>query len=147
MKQVEDILALAPLQELMLAQRAGGPRLAIIGRTVSLLDYRTARCRIVQESVGIGRPRHAILRTAQPGRDLKSLCKLYDAPLTYPGRNWIGARCRPEDRASRRDAFLAEGRRRGFELAKPPLMRLQLARHLLKRAGVVFCLDMPSFRT
>ena len=72
--------------------------------------------------------RHAILRTAPAWQGLKKPVQVVRRAIDLPWEELDWREVPPEDRASRRDALLAEGRRRGFELAKPPLMRLQLAR-------------------
>src|SRR3990172_4448771 len=72
--------------------------------------------------------RHAILRTGVLGEGLKEPVQVVHREVELPleRQDWLGA-SESEQRA-RLEALLESDRRRGFDLSRPPLMRLMLIR-------------------
>jgi hypothetical protein len=72
--------------------------------------------------------RHTILRTAFLGQGLKEPVQVVyqQAPLVLQQEDWRSLDA--HQRQERLQAFMAEDRQRGFDLAEPPLMRLALLR-------------------
>lgn len=123
-----DCYALSPMQGNMLSatlfdQREGTYIQQLVLRTGENLDedaYREAWTRMVA--------RHDILRTAFVWRNLEAPLQRVEPAVTMPWSDldWRGlARTEQE---SRFDAFLAEDRLRGFDMAEAPLHRLSLIR-------------------
>lgn len=123
-----DCYALSPMQGNMLSatlfdQREGTYIQQLVLRTGENLDedaYREAWTRLVA--------RHDILRTAFVWRNLEAPLQRVEPAVTMPRSDldWRGlARTEQE---SRFDAFLAEDRLRGFDMAEAPLHRLSLIR-------------------
>ena len=72
--------------------------------------------------------RHAVLRTGFAWEGLDEPLQLVhaDAPLPFERLDWRGVPA--EEHEARLDAFLRDDRARGFDLARPPLMRVTLVR-------------------
>jgi amino acid adenylation domain-containing protein len=134
-KNVEDIYPLSPLQQGLLFHALYSPQTGLyveqwpmlVGGDLDVDAFAGA----VQRTVD----RHPALRTGLVWENVpQPLQVVYrDAPLSVERLDWSGAE-EAEWRA-RLDAFLAEDRTRGFELARAPLlriafMRLQARRHL-----------------
>ncbi|MBI2824763.1 MAG: hypothetical protein HYX69_08760 [Planctomycetia bacterium] len=128
MKNVEDIWPLAPLQQLMLAH-------ALADRNSNVL-VQQFRCTLAGrlDSAALRRAwevivaRHALTRTAPVWEGLKKPVQVVrrDVALPWYELDWRGVPEEEQDR--RKTALLAKDRLRGFDLAKPPLMRLCLVR-------------------
>jgi acyl carrier protein len=125
---IEDLYPLSPQQQGMLfgTLLAGAPGLYVEQESHALppgLDrsaFRQAWERVLA--------RHGALRTAFVWRDQEQPVQvvLRRVELPLEERDWRG--CPPADLSARLDAFLAEDRHRGFDLARAPLMRLTLLR-------------------
>ncbi|HNP74724.1 MAG TPA: condensation domain-containing protein, partial [Kouleothrix sp.] len=125
-RNVEAIYALAPSQQGMLLETLSGPAAGIhIEQSTYLLRgqldvaaFEQAWQRVVA--------RHAILRTAFVWKDqpepLQVVLRHVDVPVEQQDWRGIGE----EQRRERLQAFLDADRRRGFKLARAPLMRLAL---------------------
>src|SRR6185295_3545596 len=125
---VEDIYALAPLQEGMLFHELLAPALGVYVQQTSFeirgsLDV-TALRRAWQETVDF----HPVLRTAFVAEEAKRPLQVVhrNAALEFVEEDWRGV---PEaERGVRLEAWLAADQARGFELAQAPLLRLALQR-------------------
>jgi thioesterase domain-containing protein/acyl carrier protein len=128
MKNVADIYALAPLQQLMLVH-------ALAGRESGAL-VEQFRCTL-QGSLDAGAlrgaweavvARHPLLRTCFAWEGLKKPVQIVRQRVELPWteHDWRGTS--REDRQRRAAALLEEDRQRGFELTRAPLVRLHLAR-------------------
>src|SRR5215472_11389207 len=140
---VEDLYELSPLQAGMLFHTAYEPGAGmyvaqVVFEVTGALDA-TAMRRAWVSTVA----RHSTLRTGflweEVDRPLQFVLRA--APLDWKEEDW-----QEPAWESRLDAYLAVDRRRGFDLARPPLLRLLLARtgansHLLVWTHHQICLD------
>jgi thioesterase domain-containing protein/acyl carrier protein len=126
MKHVEDVWALAPLQELMLAHA--------LAEQDSQLMVEQFRCSIIgpldadllRQAWTLVVARHALLRSAPAWQGLKKPVQVVRRAIEMPWQQLDWRDLPQDERLARRDALLAETRRAGLDLTKPPLMRLQL---------------------
>ncbi len=70
--------------------------------------------------------RHGVLRTAFLWQDLDSPVQVVHRAVTLPFEELDWSDLPEPERAARLEAFLAQDRARGFDLTRPPLMRLAL---------------------
>ncbi len=72
--------------------------------------------------------RHTILRTAFPGQDLEWPVQvvLNSVPLMYAEHDWRGMEA--SERSAAIEKLVRAERARGFDFARPPLMRITLVR-------------------
>ena len=128
MKNVADIWPLAPLQELMLAH-------ALVGQDAQLL-VEQFRARIVghlnaavlREAWELVFERHAMLRAGPAWEGLKKPVQIVRRNVELPWNEIDLRGAAYDEREEQVDALLAGSRRRHFALARPPLMRFDLAR-------------------
>jgi amino acid adenylation domain-containing protein len=128
MKNVEDFYPLSPMQQGMFFHSQYDPESGVYVEQVSCtlrgnLDtaaFERAWQQIMQ--------RHAILRTSFIGGDLKETVQLVHREVQLPlaHHDWRDMPAPEQD--ERLDALLLDDRQRGFDLARPPLMRLALIR-------------------
>jgi amino acid adenylation domain-containing protein/non-ribosomal peptide synthase protein (TIGR01720 family) len=127
-REVEDIYPLSGLQQGLLFHSLYAPQSAVyvvsvtcrLGGPLDVAAFRRAWQHVVE--------RHAVLRTAFVGHELDRPVQVVRRRATLPFElhDWRGLPTAEQDQ--RFSAFLAEDRARGFEFAKPPLMRLHLIR-------------------
>ncbi|MEI6083167.1 MAG: condensation domain-containing protein, partial [Verrucomicrobiota bacterium] len=123
---VEDIFPLSPVQGLFHALESAGNSVGFDQYHFKLrgaLDVAAFRCGWEQVLA-----RHAVLRTRFVAEGLKAPLQVVLAGVELP---WIEADWRnipPTERAAKFAEFLAADRARGFDLARPPLMRCSLIR-------------------
>ncbi|UZR29993.1 non-ribosomal peptide synthetase [Methylococcus mesophilus] len=123
-----DCYALSPMQGNMLSatlfdQREGTYIQQLVLRTSENLDeaaYREAWTRLVA--------RHDILRTAFVWRNLEAPLQRVEPAVTMPWADFDWRGLARAEQESRFDAFLAEDRLHGFDMAEAPLHRLSLIR-------------------
>jgi amino acid adenylation domain-containing protein/non-ribosomal peptide synthase protein (TIGR01720 family) len=127
-RRIQDVYPLSPLQEGMLFHSLYAPESGVYVEQLSCellgpLDVAAFECawgRVIE--------RHAILRTAfvwkSQAKPLQAVQREVALPLER--LDWSGLDA--GEREERLGAFLAADRRRGFELAKAPLLRLALVR-------------------
>ncbi|MDF9391891.1 non-ribosomal peptide synthetase [Methylococcus capsulatus] len=123
-----DCYALSPMQGNMLSatlfdQRVGTYIQQLVLRTRENLDqdaYREAWSRLIA--------RHDILRTAFVWRNVEAPRQRVEPAVAMPWADFDWRAMPRPEQESRFDAFLAEDRLRGFDLARAPLHRLTLIR-------------------
>ncbi|HEV2855901.1 MAG TPA: amino acid adenylation domain-containing protein, partial [Thermoanaerobaculia bacterium] len=125
-REIEDVYPLSPMQEGMLFHSLLAPRSSTYFeqfgyRLHADLDERAFR-RAWQSLID----RHAILRTSfawdTPGRPVQIVHRR--AELVYRSEDWRGE----ADVPGRLARFLREDRERGFDLSRPPLLRVSVLR-------------------
>ncbi|QJD30816.1 non-ribosomal peptide synthetase [Methylococcus geothermalis] len=123
-----DCYALSPMQGHMLSatlydQREGTYIQQLVLRTSENLDedaYRNAWTRLIA--------RHDILRTAFVWQNLEAPLQRVEPAVTMPWADLDWRGLTRAEQESRFDAFLADDRLRGFDMAEAPLHRLSLIR-------------------
>ncbi len=127
MKRVETIHGLGPLQQGMVFQAASGgvPGLHLVQSILLLDGVDPDRLRRAFEQMV---DHHAALRTGYTWEATGNSLAVVMRGLTLPWseENWCALS--DAERAARLEAYLAEDRTSGFELTRPPLMRVLLAR-------------------
>jgi len=128
MKNVADIYALAPLQQLMLVHAlAGRESSGLVEQFTCTLKGKldASLLRAAWETVVA---RHPLLRSCFAWEGLKKPVQIVRerVELSWAEMDWRGTN--EEGRERRTAAFLEEDRRDGFDLTKAPLARLQLVR-------------------
>ncbi|HYO51728.1 non-ribosomal peptide synthetase, partial [Archangium sp.] len=125
---LEDLYPLSPMQEGMLFHAALSPRAGEYFEQVTCtfhvpLDVAAFR-RAWREAVA----RHGILRTGFLWEGLEQPLQAVHASAELPWQELDWSAVPSGEHAARLEALLAEDRARGFELSRPPLMRLALIR-------------------
>jgi amino acid adenylation domain-containing protein len=126
---VEDIYPLTPLQQGMLFHTVyapgSGAYVEQVGFTVRDPAFDPGAFERAWQRVA---ERHPVLRTAFAWEEMEEPVQVVQRRVAVPVErlDWSGAS--PRERGDRLDAFLAEDRRRGFDLLAAPLMRLALIR-------------------
>jgi amino acid adenylation domain-containing protein/non-ribosomal peptide synthase protein (TIGR01720 family) len=127
-REIEDLYPLSPLQQGMLFHALYAPEAGVymgqlhcelLGR-LEVDPFQGAWQRVVD--------RHAVLRTTFRWQDLEAPLQVVHphAKLSWERQDWRGLSAAEQE--LRLAEYLAEDRRRGFDLTRPPLMRLLLAR-------------------
>ncbi|MFY0528921.1 amino acid adenylation domain-containing protein [Archangium gephyra] len=125
---LEDLYPLSPLQEGMLFHSTYSPRSGEYFEQVTCtfhvpMDVAAFR-RAWREAV----TRHGILRTGFLSEGLEQPLQAVHATVELPWQELDWSTVPSEEQATRLEALLAEDRARGFDLSRPPLMRLTLIR-------------------
>ncbi|MEM7583274.1 MAG: condensation domain-containing protein [Acidobacteriota bacterium] len=128
MKNVEDLYPLSPLQEGLLAHALAAPESGVAFEQLSCtlegeLDtaaFQKAWQRLVD--------RHPILRTAFVSAKLKRPLQVVHREVRLPFMLRDDRALPAEGQRSKLELYLAEDRRRGFDPAQAPLMRMALLR-------------------
>jgi amino acid adenylation domain-containing protein len=127
-KNIEDIYELSPMQQGLLFHTLLSPGSAEYFEQISCtvsgdLDVEAWK-RAWQQVVD----RHPVLRTAFYWEDLEHPLQVVQRRAELPAteEDWRGLS--PTEQQARLEDFLGDDRRRGFDLATPPLMRLALLR-------------------
>ena len=127
-RNIQDFYPLSPMQQGMFFHSLLAPESGVyvelfqctLQGDLDLDAFRQAWQRVVQ--------RHPILRTGFTGEGLKEPIQVVHRQVEVPLRLLDLRELPPEEQEQRLEALVAEERQRGFALAKPPLMRLTLAR-------------------
>ncbi|HVZ73440.1 MAG TPA: MupA/Atu3671 family FMN-dependent luciferase-like monooxygenase [Polyangia bacterium] len=126
--QIEDRYPLSPLQTGMLFNRVNAPDTGVdivqmVAGLPEAIDAAT-----LERAWGRVAARHATLRTSfswgGPGEPEQLVAR--EVVVPFRSEDWRGTAA--DAQARRLDAFLADDRRRGFDLGQPPLFRLALFR-------------------
>ena len=127
-RTIEAVYPLSPMQQGMLFHSLYAPESGVYVEQLSCtlrgdLDipaFQRAWQRVVD--------RHAVLRTSFVWRQLDKTLQVVHRRVTVPleQQDWRGLS--PAQQRARLDAFLQQERRRGFDLSRPPLVRLALMR-------------------
>ncbi|RMF26124.1 MAG: non-ribosomal peptide synthetase, partial [Chloroflexi bacterium] len=128
MKNVQDFYPLSPMQQGMLFHSLLAPEAGMYIEQLSCtlrgdLDV-SAFTRAWQRVVD----RHPILRTAFIGEGLKEPIQVVHRRVRLPIEQQDWRTLPPAEQEARLERFLEAERQRGFQLSKPPLMRLALIR-------------------
>ncbi|MBI5649976.1 MAG: amino acid adenylation domain-containing protein [Chloroflexi bacterium] len=128
LKNIEDVYPLAPMQQGMVFHSIAAPESGVYVEQLSCTLRGDLNVRAFERAWQCVVDRHAILRTAFIGTNLKEPVQVVHrhAQLPFEFQDWRGIS--PSAQLARLDAFLATERRRGFALAQPPLMRVALMR-------------------
>ncbi len=127
-RNIQDFYPLSPMQQGMFFHSLLAPESGVyvelfqctLQGDLDVDAFHQAWQRVVQ--------RHPILRTGFTGEGLKEPIQVVHRQVDVPLRLLDLRRLSPEEQEQRLEALVAEERQRGFALAKPPLMRLTLAR-------------------
>src|SRR5436305_1592171 len=127
-RNLEDVYPLSPLQEGMLFHSLYAPESGVYVEQLrceldGALDeeaFRRAWERAIE--------RHAVLRTAFVWKSQRRPLQAVQRNVELPLRREDWSELPGDEREARFAAFLAEDRRRGFEPARAPLLRLALFR-------------------
>jgi thioesterase domain-containing protein/acyl carrier protein len=128
MKHVEDIWALAPLQELMLAHALANQDSQLLVEQFHCTIAGPLDAELLRQAWALAVARHALLRTAPAWQGLKKPVQVVRRAMEMPWQELDWCELPQDERLARRDALLAETRRAGLDLTKPPLMQLHLVR-------------------
>ncbi|HEU0076612.1 MAG TPA: condensation domain-containing protein, partial [Longimicrobiaceae bacterium] len=126
---VEDIYPLTPLQQGMLFHTVyapgSGAYVEQVGFTVRDPAFRPDAFARAWQRVA---ERHAVLRTAFAWEEMEEPVQVVQRRVSVPVETLDWSGLPPHERERELEAFLAEDRRRGFDLLAAPLMRLALVR-------------------
>jgi len=123
-----DLYPLSPMQQAMLLQTLRGRETGVyVGQLRLDLGAKLDQA-LFEHAWQMVVDRHPILRTGFLWRDLPAPLQAVrqEVPLSWDRQDWRGLTADEQER--RLAAYLEEDRRRGFDLATPPLMRLALIR-------------------
>jgi non-ribosomal peptide synthase protein (TIGR01720 family) len=125
---IEDVYPMTPVQEGMLFHSLFDPTGGVYIQQFTCVLRGVLNRGAFDRAWGTIVARHGVLRTAFPavGGDRSMQVVYRDAVLPIDAHDWRGLA--PGEQAGRLDAFLEEDRRRGFDPARAPLMRLALLR-------------------
>ena len=127
-ENVEDFYPLSPMQEGMLFHSLYAPESGVYVEQVSCKLGRNVDVAAFEETWKELMKRHTVLRTSFIGEGLKEQVQVVhrclNVPLQYD--DWSGSADGTLEERS--NTLLANERNRGFEISKPPLMRLWLIR-------------------
>ncbi|MDY7093719.1 MAG: non-ribosomal peptide synthase/polyketide synthase, partial [Acidobacteriota bacterium] len=127
-KNIEDIYPLSPLQEGMLFEEVYSPGSDVYIFQVSCELEGTLRLEAFRQAWQTVVDRHPVLRTAFAWEKIAQPVQLVgrQARLPLAVQDWTDRS--PEEQESSWQELLAEDRRRGLDLRKAPLMRINLVR-------------------
>lgn len=127
MKRVETIHGLGPLQQGMVFQAAscGASGLHLVQSILTLEDIEPDQLRLAFEQMF---KHHAVLRTGYTWEATGSSLAVVMRGLTLPWTEENWSKLSAVEFTAQLEAYLSEDRARGFELTRPPLMRVLLAR-------------------
>ncbi len=125
---IEDLYPASPVQEGMLFHSLHAPESGVYLEQLSLALGGDLHVAAFERAWELLVQRHPILRTAfhWQGLDRPLQVAVPRVPLAWDRRDWRGLPA--EEQRGRLASFLEEDRRRGFDLASPPLLRLALIR-------------------
>ncbi|MHB9857126.1 condensation domain-containing protein [Streptomyces sp. YIM S03343] len=127
-RDVEDVYVLSPMQEGLLFHTLQNPGSAMYVQQLAhtyVGDLNVAALRSAWQTV-VGR--HPVLRSSFAWERLDKPLQMVhrDAPVEFTPLDWTGLSA--DEVTEREERLLREDRERGFDLARPPLMRFYLAR-------------------
>ncbi|MCF6522531.1 amino acid adenylation domain-containing protein [Streptomyces sp. JJ36] len=127
-ENLQDVFELTPVQEGMLFHSLFTPESGVYVEQLSFTLRGTLDPDAFQQAWQDLVARHPILRTGfhweEAGRSLQAVHRRVEVPVRHHDWRDVPA----AEREGRYEAFRAEQRRRGFDLRRPPLMRLALLR-------------------
>jgi thioesterase domain-containing protein len=128
MKNVEDIWTLTPLQDVMLAHSLAEQKSQLLVEQFHCTIAGPLDASALKRSWEIVVARHSLLRAAPAWRGMKKPVQVVRREVDLPWTEFDWRDTPDEDSRGRQAALLVDDRRRGFDLAKAPLMRLHLVR-------------------
>jgi amino acid adenylation domain-containing protein/non-ribosomal peptide synthase protein (TIGR01720 family) len=126
--QPQDIYPLSPMQQGMLFHALLEPTVGMYFEQLTWTFRAPLEVEVFQRALRRLVERHALLRTSLSWEGLAEPLQVVHARAELPLRelDWRGVP--PEEQRTRLESFLAGDRAAGFELARPPLMRMALIR-------------------
>ena len=128
MKNVEDIYPLSPMQQGMLFHSLYAPQSGVYVEQLSCVLEGELNARAFEQAWREVLSRHPILRTAFVWEGLDAPLQVVRQSVRLPLEEWDWRGLSEDARRRRLEDFLAEDRRRGFDITEAPLVRLALIR-------------------
>jgi len=128
MKNIADFYPLSPMQQGMLFHSRLAPESGMYVEQLSCLLKGSLDAAALARAWQRVVDRHPILRTGFVSEGLKEPVQAVhkQVQITLDEQDWTGLS--PDEQERRLEAFLEEDRRKGFNLSKPPLIRVALLR-------------------
>lgn len=128
MKNVADICALAPLQQLMLAQSLSGRDVGLLVQQFHCTLGGKLDSALLRQAIEAVIRRHPLLRVCFAWEKLKKPVQVVREHVQVPWAEHDWRDGPPAEVAGRLKVFLADDRRAGFDLTEAPLSRFHLIR-------------------